>query len=86
MCLLLDNRFLFTGDHLWWSRALHSLNAGRDVCWHSWEEQTRSMGLLAGFTFEWVLPGHGERVFLPREEMGRQVADCAILMKTSVQP
>ena len=29
MCLLVENRFLFTGDHLWWSRAYKSLNAGQ---------------------------------------------------------
>jgi len=69
MCLLLESRFLFTGDHLWWSRTLRSLNAGHDVCWYSWKEQTRSMAALAQFTFEWVLPGHGERVKLPLEEM-----------------
>src|SRR5579863_1424978 len=61
-CLLYGNRFLFTGDHLWWSRRLRHLNAGREVCWYSWEEQTHSMTQLANFTFEWVLPGHGERV------------------------
>jgi len=64
MCLLLENRYLFSGDHLWWSRTLRSLNAGRDVCWYSWEDQTRSMAALTQFTFEWVLPGHGERVKL----------------------
>ena len=73
MCLLVEDRYLFTGDHLWWSRSLCSLNAGRDVCWYSWEDQTRSMAALERFTFEWVLPGHGERVKLPAEEAQRQV-------------
>jgi glyoxylase-like metal-dependent hydrolase (beta-lactamase superfamily II)/ferredoxin len=73
MCLLVENRYLFTGDHLWWSRSLRALNAGRDVCWYSWEDQTRSMAALAQFTFEWVLPGHGERVKLPAEEMHRHL-------------
>jgi ferredoxin len=54
MCLLVENRFLFTGDHLWWSRAYKSLNASRDVCCYSWEEQTRSVAALAQYSFDWV--------------------------------
>ncbi len=69
MCLLLENRYLFTGDHLWWSRARRTLNAGRDVCWHSWEQQTRSMAALAALEFEWVLPGHGERIRQTADDM-----------------
>jgi len=83
-CLLLENRFLFTGDHLWWSRTLRSLNAGRDVCWYSWEEQTRSMAALKQFRFEWVLPGHGERVKLPVEEMRGQLTDLAGRMNGAI--
>jgi glyoxylase-like metal-dependent hydrolase (beta-lactamase superfamily II)/ferredoxin len=81
MCLLLENRFLFTGDHLWWSRALRSLNAGRDVCWHSWEEQTRSMAALAAFTFEWVLPGHGERVKQAPKQMQAELGQLVARMR-----
>ena len=73
MCLLVENRYLFTGDHLWWSRTLGSLNAGRNVCWYSWEDQTCSVAALTKFEFEWVLPGHGERVKLPVEEMHRHL-------------
>jgi glyoxylase-like metal-dependent hydrolase (beta-lactamase superfamily II)/ferredoxin len=81
MCLLVENRYLFTGDHLWWSRTHQSLNAGRDVCWYSWDEQTRSMAALGQFTFEWVLPGHGERVKLPPDEMRREIQELAGRMK-----
>ena len=81
MCLLVENRFLFTGDHLWWSRALRTLNAGRDVCWHSWEEQTRSMSALARFTFEWVLPGHGERMKQTPEQMQAQLRSLVARMR-----
>jgi glyoxylase-like metal-dependent hydrolase (beta-lactamase superfamily II)/ferredoxin len=71
--LLYRNRFLFSGDHVWWSRVRGRLNASRDVCWHSWREQVDSVGLLQRYSFEWVLPGHGERVYFPRKEMRRQV-------------
>ncbi len=81
MCLLVENRYLFTGDHLWWSRTHKSLNAGRDVCWYSWDEQTRSMAALAEFTFEWVLPGHGERVKLSPDEMRREIQELSRRMK-----
>jgi len=69
-----DGRFLFSGDHLWWSRARARLNASRDVCWHSWRQQVASVKLLASYDFEWVLPGHGERVYFPAEEMKRELS------------
>jgi glyoxylase-like metal-dependent hydrolase (beta-lactamase superfamily II)/ferredoxin len=72
-CALLHREFLFSGDHVWWSRTRRRLNASRDVCWYSWPEQVRSVHLLADYKFEWVLPGHGERVQLPAEEMREQV-------------
>jgi glyoxylase-like metal-dependent hydrolase (beta-lactamase superfamily II) len=75
--LLYRNEFLFSGDHLCWSRVRGRLNASRDVCWHSWREQVDSVRLLREHSFEWVLPGHGQRVRLPRDEMRWQVAQLA---------
>jgi glyoxylase-like metal-dependent hydrolase (beta-lactamase superfamily II)/ferredoxin len=76
--MLYGGRFLFAGDHLWWSRARGRLTASRDVCWHSWPEQVASVKLLQGYEFEWVLPGHGERAHFPparmKQELGRLVA------------
>lgn len=72
--LLHDGRFLFSGDHLWWSRTRGHLNASRDVCWYSWRQQVASVKLLAGYEFEWVLPGHGERVRFEKTEMKRELA------------
>ncbi len=71
--LLLRERFLFTGDHLDWDRHERRLDASYDYCWYSWPEQVRSMRRLAGYRFEWVLPGHGQRVHLPADEMRRQM-------------
>jgi glyoxylase-like metal-dependent hydrolase (beta-lactamase superfamily II) len=62
--LLFRGRYLFTGDHLWWHPGRSELDAWRLACWHSWTEQTASMGRLVDETFEWVLPGHGNRVCL----------------------
>jgi glyoxylase-like metal-dependent hydrolase (beta-lactamase superfamily II)/ferredoxin len=72
--LLVRDRFLFTGDHLDWDRETQELSASRDYCWDSWPEQKRSLARLLGFRFEWVLPGHGQRVHLPFERMHRELA------------
>ena len=58
-CLLYRNKFLFTGDHLWWSPRLNRLSASREHCWHHWPTQLASLERLLAFDFTWVLPGHG---------------------------
>ena len=80
--LLFQNRFLFTGDHLAWNRTNRRLEAFRDYCWHSWEQQTESMQRLAEYRFEWVLPGHGQRIRLPADEMTRQMQELVVQMQT----
>jgi glyoxylase-like metal-dependent hydrolase (beta-lactamase superfamily II)/ferredoxin len=81
-CVLLHrDRFLFTGDHLAWDRHEHRLVAFHDYCWYSWPRQVESMGRLAGFGFEWVLPGHGQRVHLPGDEMRRQMKELVARME-----
>jgi glyoxylase-like metal-dependent hydrolase (beta-lactamase superfamily II) len=79
--LLFKERFLFTGDHLDWDRHEHRLDASYDYCWYSWAEQTESMRRLAAFSFEWVLPGHGQRVHLPRREMRKQMQELVTRME-----
>jgi glyoxylase-like metal-dependent hydrolase (beta-lactamase superfamily II)/ferredoxin len=59
LCLLYRRRFLFTGDHLWWSPERGMLSASRSFNWYSWDEQLRSLRRLLDFEFTWVLPGHG---------------------------
>jgi len=71
--LLFAGRYLFTGDHLWWRPDGHILDAWRLACWHSWTEQTASMQRLLDESFEWVLPGHGNRICLPRDAMREQL-------------
>jgi glyoxylase-like metal-dependent hydrolase (beta-lactamase superfamily II)/ferredoxin len=72
--LLAGNEFLFSGDHIWWSRRRGRLTASRDVCWYSWPQQVESVERLRQYSFEWVLPGHGERAWFPREQMTREMA------------
>jgi glyoxylase-like metal-dependent hydrolase (beta-lactamase superfamily II)/ferredoxin len=71
--LLYKRRFLFTGDHLWWSRVQGRLSASKEYCWYSWSEQAQSMTKLQHFTFEWVLPGHGERIKLAPKVMRKEL-------------
>jgi glyoxylase-like metal-dependent hydrolase (beta-lactamase superfamily II)/ferredoxin len=61
LALLYRDKFLFTGDHLWWDEDDERLDMGRGVCWYSWDEQLRSLERLRAYRFEWVLPGHGRR-------------------------
>ena len=69
--LLVDDKFLFTGDHLWaWQGRLEM---GRGVCWYSWTEQKKSLRRLLDYRFEWVLPGHGRSLRLPAEKMRREI-------------
>jgi glyoxylase-like metal-dependent hydrolase (beta-lactamase superfamily II) len=79
--LLFRERFLFTGDHLAWDRHARRLTAFRDYCWYSWPRQIESMRRLAGFSFEWVLPGHGQRVHLPPAEMRWQMEELVARMR-----
>ncbi|HYZ89344.1 MAG TPA: MBL fold metallo-hydrolase [Myxococcales bacterium] len=59
--LLVDDEYLFTGDHLW-AEGDGSLGMSRGVCWYSWDAQVRSLEKLLAFRFRWVLPGHGRRL------------------------
>ncbi len=81
-CVLhVDDEFLFTGDHLWWSRKQGRLVASRSVCWHSWPEQTRSVERLRELRFSWILPGHGQRAHAAPERMRDGVAALALRMR-----
>jgi glyoxylase-like metal-dependent hydrolase (beta-lactamase superfamily II) len=69
MMFLLEDRYLFTGDSLYWSREQQRLSAFRAQCWYSWEEQAESLArLVDSVRFEWVLAGHGGRRHAAHEE------------------
>jgi glyoxylase-like metal-dependent hydrolase (beta-lactamase superfamily II) len=82
MVFLYRDKYLFTGDHLWWSPARESLSASHSVCWYSWREQTRSVERLLDYEFEWVLPGHGRRAHLPADEMRSHLLSAIDRMKS----
>jgi glyoxylase-like metal-dependent hydrolase (beta-lactamase superfamily II)/ferredoxin len=79
--LLYKNKYLFTGDHLWWNRDSQQLGASKSYCWYSWAEQTASMARLLDYHFEWVLPGHGQRIHLDADTMHHTLETLVNRMK-----
>ncbi len=72
MALLHDNRYLFTGDHMSWDREVKGL---RMATVYVWKESAlrKSTEQLLDFSFEWVLPGHGDRIHLPAGRMQEEL-------------
>jgi glyoxylase-like metal-dependent hydrolase (beta-lactamase superfamily II)/ferredoxin len=68
--LLYDNRFLFTGDHLWWDPETQELDAPKRLVWKS-RALLNSIQKLLDYRFEWVLAGHGDRIKRTPEDMQR---------------
>ncbi len=68
LCLLYRDRFLFTGDHLWWDPEAKRLASPQQLVWNA-AALHRSIERLTDCSFEWVLAGHGGRVFLPQPDM-----------------
>ena len=74
MCLLYRDRFLFTGDHLWWDPEHRRLDSPRQLVWDA-EALFHSIATLGQFAFEWVLAGHGGRIHLPQAQMQEALRD-----------
>lgn len=72
MALLYNNRFLFSGDHLWWNRDFQRLGTPERLVWDD-AELEQSVRKLLNHSFEWVLPGHGERIHLHHGDMKKAV-------------
>jgi glyoxylase-like metal-dependent hydrolase (beta-lactamase superfamily II)/ferredoxin len=68
MCLLYQDRFLFSGDHLWWDPERQRLDSPRQLVWDA-NALHHSIAALAQYPFEWVLAGHGGRIHLPHGQM-----------------
>jgi glyoxylase-like metal-dependent hydrolase (beta-lactamase superfamily II)/ferredoxin len=73
MALLYDDEFLFSGDHLWWDRDINGLDSPHNLVWNT-ERLLRSVARLRDLRFEWVLPGHGDRIQLPAADMTAELA------------
>lgn len=80
---LLEECYLYTGDSLAWDPERNDLEAFRDACWYSWEEQARSLERLADHSFEWILAGHGGSGRLPAPEMHERLLALVQKMRVS---
>ncbi|WP_447600367.1 MBL fold metallo-hydrolase [Nitrospira sp. Nam80] len=74
VALLYKERFLFTGDHLWWEPESQTLESPRHLVWNQ-PAIVDSIAKLAGYRFQWVLAGHGDRIKLPADEMQAKLQD-----------
>jgi glyoxylase-like metal-dependent hydrolase (beta-lactamase superfamily II) len=72
MVLLYKDQFLFSGDHLWWDRDLQQLGTPERLVWDNGQLE-QSVRKLLHHSFEWVLPGHGERIHLDHLTMKNAV-------------
>jgi len=82
--LLVGERDLFTGDHVWGTDDGTGLDASRSVCWDSWPSQVRSVERLLAHRFERVLPGHGP-VFRAASAEAAHDAVAALLARLRVR-
>lgn len=74
MVLLYKEKFLFTGDHVWWEPRTQSLGAPQRLVWRA-KVMVASLGKLLNYRFEWVLAGHGDRIKLPVDMMHAKLRD-----------
>ncbi|RAJ60027.1 glyoxylase-like metal-dependent hydrolase (beta-lactamase superfamily II) [Streptomyces sp. Amel2xB2] len=71
---LADERYCFSGDSFYWSRTTEDVEVAESVTWYSIGELAASLARTAGrLRFEWLLPGHGDRRRLPRDEAARRM-------------
>lgn len=59
LCYLLDDRYLFSGDHIAFSRLTGRPYCFDRHCWYDWGALLASVHLLLDHPFEWILPAHG---------------------------
>ena len=69
-----DNRWLFTGDALFWNHRRQELDITPKQTWYSWEALADSMDSIAGLNVEWVFPGHGKWHHIGADLYNRQMA------------
>jgi len=72
IALLYADRYLFTGDHMGWDRDVNGLRLATVYVWNE-EILRRSTARLLDHRFEWVLPGHADRIHLPAARMKQEL-------------
>ena len=81
VCYLYKNKFLFTGDHLCFSRNLGHLIGFKNHCWYSNEKLITSMEKLLNYDFSWILPEHGAPFFAEPSKMKVELKKCINYLK-----
>lgn len=81
VCYLYQEKYLFTGDHLAFSKKFNHLYAFKTACWYDFSKQIKSMERLLNYNFEFVLPGHGAPFKSSVDEMKKQLEVCIEWMK-----
>ncbi|HEY4456354.1 MAG TPA: MBL fold metallo-hydrolase [Pseudonocardiaceae bacterium] len=75
---LADDVYCFTGDSFYWSRAANDLSVAESVTFYSIRALAESLARTAPrIRFEWVLPGHGDRMRRSAQEMAERLAALA---------
>ncbi|MEU7004109.1 MBL fold metallo-hydrolase [Nonomuraea sp. NPDC046570] len=73
-----DERYCFSGDSFYWSRTTADIVVAESVTWYSIEELAASLARVVGrLRFTWLLPGHGDRMQLPEEDMAHRLRNLA---------
>jgi glyoxylase-like metal-dependent hydrolase (beta-lactamase superfamily II)/ferredoxin len=76
---LVDDLYCFSGDSFYWSRGSGDLEVAEAVTWYDIRVLAASLARTAPvIRFEWVLPGHGDRMHRSAEEMATRLAGLAV--------
>jgi len=75
-CVLYYDTYLFSGDHVAWSRETGKLRAHRRYS-YDYAQQLRSVERIAAYDFTWLLPGHGDRIRLEADAMRAALHELA---------
>lgn len=81
VCYLYKNKFLFTGDHLCFSRSLGHLVGFKNSCWYSTDLLVSSMEKLLRYEFSWILPEHGAPFHATSSQMKIELQKCIEYLK-----
>ncbi|MGD3108815.1 MBL fold metallo-hydrolase [Streptomyces sp. YGL11-2] len=69
-----DDRYCFSGDSFYWSRATEDIEVAESVTWYSITELAASLARTVDrLRFEWLLAGHGGRKHLPASQMAERM-------------
>ena len=75
MLLLYKNKFLFSGDQLFYDHTSDKLFASKRLNWFSWQEQIASLNELIQYELEWIFPGHGGWCNKSPEQIKKEISN-----------